>query len=136
MFIIHYKYVVVPADNAPINIFFICKKQQHYIDCLMTELGFDNPTYGVTKLSIEKIMEHHMSVLSSFSLSVNDDDYDLRLEFWIPCKQRYIAAATKPLSKIVASIFTAVKTGLQKYHDICFSRGGVNQMWMLKNSKY
>ena len=29
----------------------------------MIELGFDNPTYGVTKLSIEKIMEHNMSVL-------------------------------------------------------------------------
>ena len=32
---------------------------------------------------------------------------------------------------IIASILTAVKTGLQKYNDICFSRGGVNQMWIL-----
>jgi hypothetical protein len=48
--------------------------------------------YAVTKLSIGKIMEHQMSVKSSFGLSVKDDDYDLPLEFRIPIKQR----ATKP----------------------------------------
>ena len=88
--------------------------------------------YAVTKLSIGKIMEHQMSVKSSFGLSVKDDDYDLPLEFRIPIKQR----ATKPLSNILPSILTAVKMGLQKYHDICFSRSGVNEMWILKNSKY
>jgi hypothetical protein len=36
---------------------------------------------------------------------------------------------------MLTSIFTAVKTGLQKYHDTCFSRNGVNQMWILQNSK-
>jgi hypothetical protein len=30
---------------------------------------------------------------------------------------------------------SAVKTGLQIYYDINYSRGGVNQMWILKNSK-
>ena len=29
----------------------------------------------------------------------------------------------------------AVKTGLQSYCDTSYSRGGVNQMWILKNSK-
>jgi hypothetical protein len=77
-------------------------------------------------------MEHQMSVKSSLGLSVKDDDYDLPFEFRIPIKQR----ATKPLSNILPSILTAVKTGLQKYHDICFSRSGVNQMWILKNSQY
>ena len=28
-----------------------------------------------------------------------------------------------------------VKTRLQRYHDTSYSRGGVNQMWILKNSK-
>ena len=28
-----------------------------------------------------------------------------------------------------------VKTGLQSYCDISYLRGGVNQMWILKNSK-
>ena len=32
-------------------------------------------------------------------------------------------------------ILSAVKTGLQSYCDTSYSRGGVNQMWILKNSK-
>ena len=40
--------------------------------------------------------------------------------------------STKPLSKILTSILTSVKMGLPKYHDTCFSRSGVNQMWILK----
>jgi len=36
---------------------------------------------------------------------------------------------------VLISIFTAVKMGLHKYHKTCFSRSGVNQMWILKNSK-
>jgi hypothetical protein len=56
-----------------------------------------------------------------------------------PYKQRYIAGdakrSTKPLSKILSSVFTAVKTVLQKYHDTCFFRSGVYQMWILKKLK-
>jgi hypothetical protein len=73
---------------------------------------------------------------------VKDEDCDLPLLYLIPTlhkcpyKQRYIAEAakcsSKPLSKILASILTAVKTGFQKYHDTCFIRSGVNQMWILK----
>jgi len=82
-----------------------------------------------------------MSVLCSFDLSMKIEDCDLPLLYWIPklhkCpyKQHYIAGAAKPLYKIITSILTAVKTGLQTYNDICFSRGGVNQMWILKISK-
>jgi hypothetical protein len=77
-------------------------------------------------------MELRMSVKSSLGLSVKDNNYDLPLEFRIPIKQR----AVKPLSDILPYILTAVKTGLQKYHDICLTRSGVNQMWILKSSKY
>ena len=51
---------------------------------------------------------------------MKDEDCDIPLLYWIPtlhkcpCKQRYIAEAakcsSKPLSKILASILTAVKT--------------------------
>jgi hypothetical protein len=34
-----------------------------------------------------------------------------------------------------SSILSTVKTGLQIYCDTSYSRGGVNQMWILKNSK-
>ena len=53
--------------------------------------------------------------------------------------QRYIAGSakcsTKPLSQILTRILTAVKEGLQKYCDTAYARSGVNQMWILKNSK-
>ena len=43
--------------------------------------------------------------------------------------------STKPLSQILTRILTAVKEGLQKYSDTAYARIGVNQMWILKNSK-
>ena len=39
------------------------------------------------------------------------------------------------LSKLLTSILSAVTTGLQSYCDTSYSRGGVNHMWNLKNSK-
>jgi hypothetical protein len=54
-------------------------------------------------------------------------------------KQHYIAGSakcsTKPLSRLLTRILSAVKTGFQSYCDTSYSRGGVNQMWILKNSK-
>ena len=56
-----------------------------------------------------------------------------------PFKQRYIAGSakcsTKSHSKLLTCIPSAVKAGLQGYCDTSYSRGGVNQMWILKNSK-
>ena len=56
-----------------------------------------------------------------------------------PYKLRYIAGSakcsTKLLSQILTRILTAVKEGLQKYCDTAYARSGVNQMWILKNSK-
>ena len=42
----------------------------------------------------------------------------------------------KPLSKLLTCILSAIKTGLQSYCDTSYSRDGMNQMWILKNSKY
>ena len=144
---IHDKYVVVPADKAPNNIVFVCKT--YYIQCLINELGIDsstgNPTYKATTLSKEEITDNHRSVLSSFGVSIKDDDCDLPTLYWTPklhkCpyKQRFIAGSarctTKPLSQLLTSILTAIKTGLQRYCETSYSRSGVNQMWILKNSK-
>jgi hypothetical protein len=56
-----------------------------------------------------------------------------------PFKQHYIAGSakcsTKPLYKLFKCILSAVKTGLQSYCDTSYSRGGVTQMCILKNSK-
>ena len=54
-------------------------------------------------------------------------------------KQRFIAGSskcsTKKLSKLLTAILTKIKEGLHKYCETIYSRSGVNQMWILKNSK-
>ena len=72
-------------------------------------------------------------------------DQDLPPLYWIPklhhnpYKERYIAGSskcsTKPLFKVLTVILTAVTEGLQKYSETAYSRSGVNQMWILKNSQ-
>ena len=144
---IHEKCVVVPSDKASNNIVFVCKT--HYINCLMGELGIitmiGNPTYNLTAMSKKEILENHLSVMLTFRISLPEEDIDLPKLYWIPklhknpYKQRYIAGSakcsTKPLSQILTRILTAVKEGLQKYCDTAYARSGVNQMWILKNSK-
>ena len=81
----------------------------------------------------------------TFGISLLEEDIDLPKLYWIPkllknlYKQRYIAGlakcSTKPLFQILTQILTAVKEGLQKYCDTVYARSGVNQMWILKNSK-
>ena len=144
---IHKKFVVVPADKASNNIVFVCKT--HYINCLMEDLGMStmagNPTYNLTAMSKDEILQNHHSVMLTFRISLPEEDIDLPKLYWIPklhknpYKHRYIAGSakcsTKPLSQILTRILTAVKEGFQKYCDIAYARSGVNQMWILKNSK-
>ena len=80
-----------------------------------------------------------------FGISTKDQELNLPSLYWIPkshkChfKKLYIAGSTKcstkPLSKLLTCILSSVKTGLQSYCDTSYSRGCVNQMWILKNSK-
>ncbi len=86
----------------------------------------NNQTYKETTLSKQEIIDNHKSVLSSFNVSLVDDDCELPSMHWIPklhknpYKQRYIAGSakctTKPLSKLLISILTTVKKGLQSYY--------------------
>jgi hypothetical protein len=145
--LLHDKDVIVSGDNAPNNSVVVCKS--HYIDRLMKEVGIENllgnPTYTPTTLTKEEILDNHRSVLCSFGISTKDEELDLPSLYWIPklhkCpfKQRNFSGSakcsTKPLSKLLTSILSAVKTGLQSYCDTSYSRGDVNQMWILKNSK-
>ena len=56
-----------------------------------------------------------------------------------PYKHRFIAGSskcsTKPLSILLTKLLTHIKQGLQKYCETSYSRSGVSQMWILKNSK-
>ena len=92
----------------------------------------------------EEILGNHRSVLWSFGISTKDEEINLPSLYWIPklhkCpfKQRYVAGSsicsTIPLSKLLTCILLTVKTGHQSYCDTSYSRGGVNQMRILKNS--
>ena len=144
---LHDRFVIVPADKASNNVVFICKT--YYYSCLQKELvdnnDVDTSTYQRTNFTKEEILINHRSVLSSFGINTLDDDADLPSLYWIPklhkdpYKHRFIAGSakcsTKPLSKLLTTILTTVKDGLKKFCDKIYSRSGINQMWILKNSK-
>ena len=104
-----------------------------------------NPTYNLTAMSKDEILQNHRSVMLTFGISLPEEDIDLPKLYWIPklhknpYKQRFIAGSakcsTKPLSLILRRILTAVKESLQKCCDTAYARSRVNQMWILKNSK-
>ena len=54
-------------------------------------------------------------------------------------KHRFIdgssKCSTKPISILLTKLVTHIKQGLQKYSETAYSRSGINQMWILKNSK-
>ena len=102
-----------------------------------------NPTNNLTAMSKDEILQNHRSVMLTFGISLPEEGIDLPKLYWIPklhknpYKQRYFAAkwSAKPLSQILTRILTSVKQGLQKYCYTAYARSGVNQMWILKNSK-
>ena len=95
----------------------------------------------MTAFSKEDILSNHES---TFGIPFNNPK-NIPFLYWIPklhknpYKQRFIAGSsscsTKTLSKLLTTILTATKNGLQRYSDVVYSRNGVNSMWILKNSK-
>ena len=83
--------------------------------------------------------------MNTFNIPQSQNEFELPYIYWIPklhknpYKQRYIAGSskcsTKPLSLLLTKILTVVKEKLQEYCTTIYSRSGVNQMWILKNSK-
>jgi hypothetical protein len=73
------------------------------------------------------------------------NEFELPYLYWIPklhktpYKLRYIDGSskfsTKPLSLLITNISIAVTEKLQMYCATTYARSGVNQMWILKNSK-
>ena len=147
LFRLRENFVIVPADKASNNYTFVFER--HYVDILMEELGLHslpgNPTYNLTDFSAPEVLDNHKSVLTSFGIQANNEELDLPYIYWIPkmhkntYKRRFIADAakcsTKPLSILLTKLLTHIKLGLQKYCDTAYSRSGINQMWILKNSK-
>jgi len=74
----------------------------------------------------------------SIGISTKDEELDIPSLYWIPKlhkfphKQRYIAGSakcsTKPLSKLLTYILSAVKTELQSYCSTGYSKVGERQI--------
>ena len=83
---LHDNFVLVPADKASNNIVFVCKN--YYYECLLNELGYTstsgNPTYTRTNLTRDEILQNHLSVLNTFDIPKNQDQFDLPYLYWIP----------------------------------------------------
>ena len=141
---LHENFVIVPADKASNNYTFVCKR--HHVNILSEELGLHslpgNPTYNLTDLFFWTTTNRS---LTSSGIETSDDELDLPYIYWIPkmhknpCKHRFIAGSskcsTKPLSILLTKLLTHIKQGLQMYCETAYSRNGINQMWILKNSK-
>jgi hypothetical protein len=74
----------------------------------------------------------------------NQDQFEyyptfIGLQTCIKSLQGYIAGpskcSTKPLSLLLAKLLTPIKESLKKFCSTAYSRSGVSQMWILKNSK-
>ena len=129
------------------KLYIFCKK--HYVDILIEELGLHslpgNPTYNLTDFSASEVLDNHKLVLTSFGIQTNNEELDLPYIYWIPkmhknpYKHRFITGSskcsTKPFSILLTKLLTHIKQGLKKYCETAYSRSGINQIWILKNSK-
>ena len=120
-----------------------------YYECLIKELGFSdtsgNSAYKHSTFNREEILANHKSFMETLGIPSPENNNDLPSLYWIPklhktpYKARFIAGSskcsTKELSKILTSVLSTIKEGPQKYCDVLFSRSGINQMWILQNSK-
>ena len=80
-----------------------------------------------------------------FGIAISDDELNLLYIYKIPkmhknpYKHRFIADSskwsTKPLSILLTKLLTHIKQCRQKYCETAYSRRGINQMSILKNSK-
>ena len=90
--------------------------------------------YIVNQIRLKIFPDGLMDDIASKNMSCSTD-----LHFEPTLSYRFIAGSarcsTKPLSILLTKLLTHIKQGLQKYCETAYSRSGVNQMWILKNSK-
>ena len=119
--------MLLSPPTKRLTILFLCVNHIT-LDCLIKEIGIGNwlgnPTY--TRRHLRKRKSWTIIGLVH-EISTKDVELDLLSLYWIPklhkCpfKQRYISGSakcsTKPLSKLLTCILSAVKTGFQSYCD-------------------
>ena len=105
----------------------------------------NNPTYQPCQVPVDTIINTHQLFAASVGLKVSEEDKNLPYLYWTPklhkdpIAHRFIAGSgkcsTKDLSSLLTKILTVIKNGLKRYCDVKTSHNGVNNMWILKNSK-
>ena len=137
----------VPADKAANNI--IVVRKRYYIEVICKELGLwpgttSSDTYIPETMDPKEISGNHISCMKSLRFK-EDNLSDKFLDFYCipklhktPYKHRFIASSfdctTKPLSVLLTRILSAIKRKLSNLSSVIYSRTGINEMWILKNS--
>ena len=101
--------------------------------------------YHLTDFTASEVLDNHKSVFTSFGIQTHNEELDLPYIYRIPkmhknqYKHWFIVGSskfsTKPLSIPLIKLPTRIEQGLQKYCKTAYSRSGINQMLILKNSK-
>ena len=140
--------IIVAVSISANNVIVVCKK--YYIDTLVKELGINNinsnnPTYIPIDDSFETIIKGHNQFITLVGLEMSEEDQNLPYLYWTsklhksPYKHRFIAGSskctTKDLSCLLTKLLSTIKDGLVRYCNTKTSRNGVNNMWILKNSR-
>ena len=141
------KYVFVPADKAATYIIVVCKC--YYLEVISKELGlWSSTTSGDSNIpetmDPKEISGNHISYMKSLGFKEDSLSDKFPSFYWTPklhktpYKHRFIASSidytTKPLSVLLNHILSAIKGKWSNLSSVIYSRTGINEMWILKNS--
>ena len=144
---LHENFVIGPADKASNNYTFVYKR--YYVDILIEERGLHllpgNPTYNLTDFSASEVLDNHKSVLipSEYKKPTKSSICHTFIGFQRCTKIPINTDSLRVHRSVRPSLYPfysqnclhILSKGIQKYCKTSYSRSGVNQMWILKNSK-
>ena len=141
------KYVFVPADKAANNIIVVCKR--YYLKAICKEFGVcpgatSSDTYIPKTMDPKKNSGNQISYMKLLEFKRDNLSDKFPSFCWTPelhktpYKHRFIVSSfdctTKPLSVLLTHILSAIKGKLSNLSSVIYSRTGINEMWILKNS--
>ena len=87
------------------------------------------PTYTPVTLSKNENIDNHRLLLSTVRHSTKQEELDL------PSLNSKLHKCRQTSLQVTDSYFISSKNGLQSYCETTYSRGSLNRMWILKNTK-
>ena len=137
---LHNNFIIMYVDKAANNFTFVCKR--HYIQQLIKEYSL--PTYQVTTLSENEIIEHHLKQTKAFGIRFKVDEYKKVAYAYMSHKAtkliadvRFIAGSymcsLQPLSLQINKLLNALKPKLYQLWNTRLKNSNI-QIWMMKNS--